>query len=93
VLDSDIPFADADAVTPYRCETRNVRRDEITLRTVFCLRKYRKLEGLYDALIKAAVLGTSETGLVSTLSLSGVTFENAHVLARRYLEQIAWTDR
>lgn len=93
VLDSDIPFADAAAVTPYRCETRNVRRVEITLRTVFCLRKYRKLEGLYDALIKAAVLGTSETGLVSTLSLSGVTFENAHVLARRYLEQIAWTDR
>jgi hypothetical protein len=39
------------------------------------------------------VLGTSETGLVTTLSLSGVTFENAHMLARRYLEQIEWNDR
>ncbi|HUF30842.1 MAG TPA: serine protease [Gemmatimonadaceae bacterium] len=93
VLGSDVPFADAHAVTPYKCETRNVRRAEISLRAVFCLRKYRKLEGLYDALIKAAVIGSSETGLVTTLSLSGVTFENAHVLARRYLEQIAWNDQ
>ena len=89
-FESDVPFADAHAVTPYKCETRNVRRDRMTMRTVFCVRKYRKLEGLYDAIVKAAVLGSSETGLVTTLSLSGVTFENAHALARRYLEQIAW---
>jgi serine protease Do len=91
-FDNDIPYADAHAVTPYRCETRNVRRDRMALRTVFCVRKHRKLEGLYDAMVKAAVLGSSETGLVTTLSLSGVTFENAHALARRYLEQIAWND-
>jgi hypothetical protein len=90
--DGDMPYANSDAVTPYKCETRNVKRAQITMRTVFCVRKYRKLEGLYDALIKSAVLGSAETGLVSTLSLSGVTFENAHALARRYLEQIAWND-
>ena len=91
--DGDMPYADRDAVTPYKCETRNVKREGITMRTVLCVRKYRQLEGLYDALVKAAVLGTSQTGLVTTLSLSGVTFENAHALARRYLEQIAWNDR
>lgn len=89
--DGDMPYADSDAVTPYRCQTRNVKRDDIAMRTAFCLRKYRKLEGLYDAIVSAAVLGTSETGLVTTLSLSGVTFDNAHALARRYLEQIEWT--
>jgi serine protease Do len=92
-FDGDIPYADSDAVTPYKCETRNVKRQRITMRTVLCVRKHRKLEGLYDALVKAAVLGTSETGLVTSLSLSGVTFENAHALARRYLEQIAWNDQ
>jgi serine protease Do len=91
-FDAIIPHADAHAVTPYRCETRNVRHDRVALRAVFCVRKHRKLEGLYDAFVKAAVLGSSETGLVTTLSLSGVTFENAHALARRYLEQIAWND-
>jgi hypothetical protein len=88
--DGEIPYANAHAVTPYRCETRNVKREGMTMRTVFCVRKHRKLEGLYDAMVKAAVLGTSETGLLTTLSLSGVTFENASMLARRYLEQIEW---
>ena len=90
--DGDMPYADSDAVTPYRCQTRNVKREDITMRTAFCVRKYRRLEGLYDAIVSAAVLGTSETGLVTTLSLSGVTFDNAHALARRYLEQIEWNE-
>ena len=92
-FDNDIPYANSHAVTPYKCETRNVKREGMTMRTVFCVRKHRKLEGLYDAMVKAAVLGTSETGLVTTLSLSGVTFDNASMLARRYLEQIAWNDQ
>lgn len=91
--DGDIPYADARAVTPYRCETRNIARPKMTLRSVFCVRKYRQLDGLYDALIRTAVLGTTESGLVTTLALSGVSFENAHAVARRYLEQIAWSDR
>jgi hypothetical protein len=92
-FDNDIPYAGAHVVTPFKCETRNVKRQGMKMRTAFCVRKHRKLEGLYDAMVKAAVLGTSETGLVTTLSLSGVTFENAHMLARRYLEQIEWNDR
>jgi len=40
--------------------------------------------------IKATALGAGDTGLVTALTLSGVSFENAQRLARRYLERIAW---
>lgn len=77
-------------VTRWRCATRNVRNGAAPLRAVLCLRRYRKLEGLYDAVLKVAVLGHRDSGLVSTLSLSGVTHENVDVLSRRYLERISW---
>ena len=84
---------DSDDFTPYRCETRNVRHAALRLRAVFCLRRYKKFDGLYDATVKAAVLGTRDTGLVTTLSLSGVSYVNARHVARRYLERIAWRPR
>jgi hypothetical protein len=90
-------FGTEEEVTRYRCETRNVRQSAsddhqraLTMRTVFCVRRYRRLPGLYDAVVKAASLGGGDTGLVTTLTLSGVSFENAQRVARRYLERIAW---
>lgn len=81
-----------DEVTPFRCETRTVRSRERKMRAVLCVRRYRKLEGLYDAVVRAAVLGSSRAGVVSTLTLSGVSFENARRVAARYLESITWRD-
>jgi hypothetical protein len=37
-----------------------------------------------------ATLGARNVGLVSTLSLSGASFENIQSLGRRYLENIKW---
>ena len=60
-----------------------------------CVRRYRKLERLYDAVLRAAPLGTGvdaprRVGLVTTLTLSGVTFESVQQLTRRYLERVSW---
>jgi serine protease Do len=77
-------------VTPFRCETRNVRAQSGKLRAVLCVRQYVKLVGLYDAVFRAATLGARNAGLVSTLSLSGVSFENVQTLSRRYMENIKW---
>ena len=49
-----------------------------------------KLPGLYDAVLKVAVLGRSNAGLVSTLTLSGASWENIDRIAGRYLERVAW---
>lgn len=85
------PSGQEEHVTSWRCGTRNVRNAADTpLRAVLCVRRYRKLGELYDAVLKVAVLGRRDTGLVSTLTLSGVSFENVDRLTNRYLEQVTW---
>ena len=46
------------------------------LKAVLCARQYVKLPGLYDAVFRGATLGARNVGLVTTLSLSGASFEN-----------------
>lgn len=77
-------------VTSYRCTTSNVRTATLTLRAVICLRRYRKLAGLYDAVIKTATLGPSNAGLVTTLHLAGVSAPNVQRLAAQLLRSIKW---
>lgn len=81
-----------DEVTRFACHEALVDQQRTPVKAVFCLRAYRKLPGLYDAVIKAAVLGSSQTGAETSLTLSGVSFDNARALARRYLEAIAWAN-
>ncbi|HJR67765.1 MAG TPA: serine protease [Gemmatimonadaceae bacterium] len=84
------PSGQEEHVTSWACGTRNVRNASLPMRAVLCLRRYRKLGELYDGVLKVAVLGRDDSGLVSTLTMSGVTFENVDRLARRYLERISW---
>jgi serine protease Do len=84
------PGGQEEHVTSWRCGTRNVRNAFLPMRAVLCLRRYRKLGELYDGVLKIAVLGRGDSGVVSTLTMSGVTFENVDRLARRYLERISW---
>jgi len=79
-----------DDVTPFRCDRSTVAGHGVTLKVQFCARRYRKLEGLYDAVIRAAAVGRPDVGLESVLTLSGVSFDNAQRLLRRYLEAIRW---
>lgn len=85
----DTPSGEEEHVTSWKCGTRNVRNGDTPMRAVLCLRRYRKLGELYDAVLKVAVLGHANVGLVSTLTLSGVTFDNVQKLSRRYLEHIS----
>jgi S1-C subfamily serine protease len=82
---------DPNDVTRFACETRNVRHDSTLVRAALCLRRYVKFPGLYDAVLKAAVLGQRNSGVLTTLTLSGVSFENAERLSTRYLAQISTT--
>jgi len=77
-------------VTRFRCQTGFVEHGKLTMRTVLCLRSYRKLAGLHDAVLKVAVLDGSSEGVQSTLELGGVSYDNALRFARKYLESIAW---
>ena len=83
-------FGNEEEVTPFRCQTRNVSTVNGKLKAVLCARQYIKLPMLYDAVFRAATLGSRNAGLVSTLSLSGVSFDNVQGLSRRYMENIKW---
>ncbi len=86
----DAPGGDEKHVTEWRCRTRNVAAANAPVRAVLCLRGLRKLPGLYDATIKVAVLGRSNAGLVSTLTLSGASWENIDRISDRFVERVAW---
>ena len=86
----DSPSGDDAYVTGWKCQSRNVRHDRTTMRASICMRRYRKLGELYDAVVKVAVLGRSNVGLLSTLSMTGVTHENVDRVSQRYLEQLRW---
>ena len=83
-------FGTQEEVTPFRCQTRNVKTASGKLKGVLCARQYLKLPGLYDAVFKAATIGARNAGLVSTLSLSGVSFDSIQAVSRRYMENIQW---
>lgn len=84
--------ANAEEVTSFRCSTRNVSAPTVTLRAVVCLRRYRKLPGLYDAIVKTATLGPPNAGLVTTLTLAGVSASNVQRLTRILLRSIVWRE-
>lgn len=84
-----LSYQSREVVTPQRCAVDNVRQGTLVLKTVFCTRRYRRLPGLYDAFFKAVTLGDPHRGLVTTLTLSGVTFENARRVVERYLSSIS----
>ncbi|MDQ6831086.1 MAG: serine protease [Gemmatimonadota bacterium] len=78
-------------VTRFECQTRNVRTGThapSTMRAVMCVRRYKKLAGLYDVMLRVAVLGHTDSGLITTLTLAGVSFENAERITRRFLDRI-----
>ena len=77
-------------VTRFECKSGALRRGEITFKTAFCARGYKKLRGLYDVVFKAAVLGPDHSGLETELEISGVSFEKAVDLTKGYLEMITW---
>lgn len=89
-VDDNSPMGEAEYVTNWKCVTRNVRNDTTRMRAVVCLRRYRKLGALYDANVKVAVLGRSDVGLLSTLNVTGLTYENLTTLTERFLKQVTW---
>lgn len=84
------PSGSEEHVTAWRCTTRNVRTEGATLRAVYCLRRLRKLPGLYDVAVKVVTLGDGSTALLSTLTLEGVSADNAERVATRWMERISW---
>lgn len=77
-------------VANFSCTTGFVDINGLSFKVVSCLRAYKKLPGLYDFHLKAACLYDNHKGLMTQLTLSGVTSENAAMFGKRFLESIQW---
>ena len=90
--DWDLSSEGDDDHTAYVCHTGNIRQNDVTAKAVFCARRYKKLPGLYDTVLRVAVLGRPRMGVISTLTMSGISFANAQVMARRFVGAIRWSE-
>jgi serine protease Do len=84
------PVGESEFVTNWKCQTRNVRNGNLTMQVAQCLRRYKTIGALYDSYLKVATLGRSNVGLVSTMTVTGVSFEHASNVTERYLSLISW---
>lgn len=81
---------DEDDVGNFACKQDFVQGRGPKLKTVLCLRAYRRLTGLYDLFLRVASIDRPDEGMVSTLVISGVSYGNAMAFSKRYLEQVQW---
>ena len=79
-------------LTEFRCHDDFVTRPAGTLRVALCSRAYKSFAGLYDFHLRALTVDSSSSALLSTLTLSGVSFETGRRFAQQYLEAISWTN-
>jgi serine protease Do len=87
-------YFDRKRLTPQECIDEFIRPAAEgkgpAMRTRICARAYRDFEGLYDVSVIAFTQDRGLEGLVSNLSMRGITWENAMTLARRFLAEIQW---
>ena len=81
---------DEDSVSNYQCTSDFVQQGGTESKVIFCLRSYKKLDGLYDVFLTANSLTRSEEALHTTLFMGGVNRENALGFSLEFLEAISW---
>lgn len=83
--------ADSPQLTAPRCHEDTVDQAGLPLRSVLCLRAYKKLPGLYSMSLLVATMDASTQGAQGRFDADGVGWDNAMRLARHYLEGFGWT--
>ena len=62
----------------------------LPMRTVMCLRAYRRLPGLFDVAVLTTSVDAATEGVQGRFDAHGVSFANAMLLASHYLQGFAW---
>ena len=85
---SSARYGNEEHVGSLSCVDDLVERDNLKMKAVFCIRGYKKLQGLYDSILRIATLDRNHAGLQSTVTLTGVSFHNARTFGQRFLHSI-----
>ena len=76
--------------TNYECKTDFIANDSMKFKLSFCLRGYKHLKNVYDMILTAASLNENYTGIQTNLILAGISYENANLFSKKYLEAFSW---
>jgi len=77
-------------LTAPKCQEDFVESGGLPMRTVLCLQAYRRLPGLYDVAVLSQSVDAKAEGVQGRFDARGVSFQNALLLARHYLQGFAW---
>ncbi|MCB0346347.1 MAG: trypsin-like peptidase domain-containing protein [Bdellovibrionales bacterium] len=77
-------------VTSFRCFDDFLSISDGRFKAALCARAYRKLTGLYDVVFISAALNDSHAGLLSSLVMTGISFENAIKFTKDFLGGVKW---
>ena len=72
------------------CRQDFVQLNGMPARVVLCMRAYRKLTGLHDLMVLVATLNQPKGSVLGRMDASGLSFDNAMRLSRRFLDGFAW---
>ena len=73
-------------MTKPQCHENFVTHDKLPMRTVVCMRAYKKLPQLYDVSVLVATLDQNRAGVQGRFDAQGVSFANAMKLTQHYLD-------
>lgn len=74
----------------WSCQTRLVTSTGTRLKSVLCLRRYTRFEGLYDIQLKMATIDVVGESLVTDLTLTGFAYPESMALTKRFMESVIW---
>ena len=77
------------SVTAPACHEDFVKNEGVSMRTVLCVRAYRKFPELYDFIMISTTLDQAKEVLQSRLDTRGVSYENGMRVARLFLKSFA----
>ena len=77
-------------VSDYDCHTGFIEQEGVNLKVIYCLRAFKKLEGLYDVSLEIISLEREDEVLHTSLVLGGTSRENASRFVSRFLGRFSW---
>lgn len=78
------------ATTRWKCRDAVLKQNGTRLKAVICLRAYKQLAGLYEALVRYLALDEPDKTVVGELTLTGFSVANVEAISRRFLGAVAW---
>ena len=81
---------DEHTVSNFQCQSGFVDQEGLPMKVTYCVRHYRKHDGLFDAYLSATSLVGDQQALQSTLVLAGFNWYNLQRFSARFLEAFSW---